>query len=275
MTDNTDNAFVDVGPNSVNGLALEVPWENMRMSASMESYLKGYNDPRMPEYFDPADDDGEFHGMRNGLTPAQLSVAVINGPGGAVNLSNLNKDRWNDDKATTTPLNVMYAAESYFLRAEGALKGWNMGGTAAELYETGITTSLDQWGITDNTVIQDYINGTSNPAALTDYMGSPAVASIPVKFSADPASQLEQIITQKWLALYPDGIEAWSELRRTGFPKIYPLIQSDNPDVPIGSMIQRVPFQSYEYSTNQQAVQSAIQLLGGPDKANTPVWWNK
>jgi hypothetical protein len=245
------------------------------MSAGMESYLKGYNDPRLPEYFDPADQDGEFHGMRNGLSPTQISSAVTNGPGGAVNLSNLNKDRWNDVTASTTPLNVMYAAESFFLRAEGALNGWNMAGNAKDLYEKGIAISMEQWGITNNTTIQDYIQSTAKPVAPGDFLHSPPAADIPVKFATDAATQLEQIITQKWLSLYPDGIEAWSEHRRTGFPRLYPVVQIDNPDIPAGQMIRRLPFQSFEYSTNRQAVQAAIPLLNGPDKVSTRVWWNK
>src|SRR5688500_19852014 len=43
-----------------------------------------------------------------------------------------------------TPANVMAASEAYFLRAEGALRGWTMGGTPQELYEAGITNSRSE-----------------------------------------------------------------------------------------------------------------------------------
>ncbi len=272
MTTNDDNAFVAVGPNSINGLAAEAPWENMRMTSSMISYLKGYNDPRMAEFYSPADDDGQFHGERNGMNTTQVAAAVTKN---GTNLSNINVGRWTDATQTTTPLNVMYAAESYFLLAEAALNGWNVGATPQELYEKGITISMQQWGITDNTAIQAYIASTTTPIPPNDYLHSPAVASIPVKFAADAATQRQQILTQKWLALFPDGIEAWAELRRTGFPKLYPVVQSDNPDVPASDIIRRFTFQSDEYNTNNAAVQNAIKLLGGPDKASTHVWWNK
>lgn len=274
MTSNDDNAFVAVGPNSVNGLAQEAPWQNMRMSATMESYLKGYNDPRLQQYYSPAEEDGQYHGMRNGLTPSQISLAVTNGSSGADNLSNINTNRWNDDKQATTPLNVMYAAESYFLRSEGALNGWNMGGTPQELYEKGVTISMQQWGITDNIAIQDYIQSTAQPVAPGDYLNSPAVANVPVKFDADPAIQRQQILTQLWISLYPDGIEAWSEIRRTGYPKLYPVVNSGNVDITPPNIIRRIPFLNFEYQTNGQAVNNAIPLLNGPDKANTSVWWN-
>jgi hypothetical protein len=279
MLTNNDNAFVDVtsNPNSSNGLCDEAPWQNMRMSATMESYLKGYNDPRMQQYFSPADLDGQYHGLRNGLAPADVtSATIVGGPfDGAVNLSNINLVRWNPNTDGVTKLNVIYSAESYFLRAEGALNGWNMGGNAIDFYNQGITLSLQQWGITDNTAIQNYMNGTTTPAPLSDYLNSPAVANIPVKFATDPATQRQQILTQKWLALFPDGIEAWAEVRRTGFPVLYPVVHSDNPDVPTTDIIRRFTFVEYEYETNGKATQAAISLLSGPDKASTHVWWNK
>ena len=169
----------------------------------------------------------------------------------------------------------MYSAEAYFLRAEGAVNGWSMDGTAKDLYEDGIKTSMQQWGITDNTEIDNYINGTSKPIALNDFLNSPAVANIPVAFAADAATQRQQIATQKWIALFPDGIEGWAELRRTGYPKLYPVANSDNPDVPKDSIMSRFTFLNYEYQTNGKAVQqTGIPLLNGPDKASTHVWWD-
>jgi hypothetical protein len=273
MTGNGDNAYVAVTANSPNGLSQLSPWEDMRMSSSMESYLKGYSDPRMGVYFSPAVNDSQYHSVRNGLSAAQLAVADPGNTGN--NLSNIGPSWLNDVAGTAVPLTVMYSAEAYFLRAEGALNGWNMGGTAQTLYEQGITTSLQQWGVTDNTAIQNYIKGTGVPVALNDFLNSPAVANVPVKFAASAADQREQILTQKWLALFPDGIEAWAEERRTGFPKLYPVANSDNPDVNPADLISRFTFVDYEYQTNGKAVQAALPLLNGPDKASTKVWWNK
>ena len=272
MTSNDDNAFMDVSTASPNGLNLMSPWEGFRMSAAMESYLKGFNDPRMTEYWSPSESDGQYHSLRNGMTSAQLTANEKNKLASTSNIGS----RWSVDAANTNRHTVMYAAEAYFLRAEGALNGWNMGGTAQELYEQGIATSLSQWGIADNTVIQNYISGTGTPVALDDYFSSPAVADIPVAFSSDPEVAREQVLTQKWIALFPDGIEAWAEVRRTGFPKLYPVINSDNPDVSTDDIIRRFTFLNYEYQTNGKAVEATgIPLLGGPDKASTRVWWNK
>ena len=67
----------------------------------------------------------------------------------------------------------MVTAESYFNRAEGALLGWNMGGTAQQMYEAGITNSFAQWGITNATTVQNYINSTNTPIAPGDELTLP------------------------------------------------------------------------------------------------------
>ncbi|WP_290795969.1 SusD/RagB family nutrient-binding outer membrane lipoprotein [Flavihumibacter sp. UBA7668] len=270
LTSIEDNALMDVGPSSPNGLNLMSPWGGFRMSASMESFFKGYDDPRMGEYYSPAEGTGEYNGVRNGLSVAQLAASPKNQ---GTNLSNVGP-RFDVTKANENKLTVMYAAEAYFLRAEGALNGWNMGGTPKDLYEDGIATSMRQWGVTAESAISAYTQGSSTPADLNDFLNSPAVSDIPVLFSTDPEIQREQVGTQKWIALYPDGIEAWAELRRTGYPRLYPLANSDNPDLPVPQIIRRFPYIESEYLTNFTAVQNAVSMLNGPDKPNTRVWWN-
>lgn len=269
MTGTDDDAMMDVNAVNPHPLNLMSGWNYFRMSATMDSYLSGYNDPRMREYYRPADADEDFHGLRNGITAAQIAdpkndLAALSDVG----------PRFTPDKAAETKAFVMYASEAYFLRAEGALNGWDMNGTAQELYENGIRTSMSQWGISDEQAIEAYIEGNSLPVAPDDFMSSPPVSDIPVAFAADAETQRQQILTQKWIALYPDGIEAWAELRRTGYPEIYPVLNSDNADVPAGEMIRRIPFLDYEKEKNGEAVENAIELLSGPDKANTRLWWD-
>src|SRR5690606_35320805 len=78
MTEVDDNALMDVGPSSPNGLNLISAWGVFRMSASMESFFKGYGDPRMAVYFSPAENTGEYAGVRNGLSVAQLAGSPKN-----------------------------------------------------------------------------------------------------------------------------------------------------------------------------------------------------
>lgn len=269
LTDFTEDAYLAVSTNNVNQLAYISGWNEFRMSAAMESLLVGYDDPRLSRYFQPAVLTGEYKGVRNGMVPAEQML-----PQNDYDHSSNVAVRLMPESMGITPMSVMYSAEAYFLRAEGALNGWNMGGTAKELYEQGIAMSLRTNEINNAEVINDYINGTSLPIAPGGYFSTPALTDIPVRFASDPEKQREQILTQKWLALFPDGYEAWAEVRRSGYPKLYALIHSDNPDVPANTMIRRIPFVNYDRDRNGPAVTAAEALLDGPDNAATPLWWD-
>jgi hypothetical protein len=269
LTDLSDDAYLTVSGTNYNGYNRQSGWNEFRMSSTMESLLMGYVDPRLSKWWQPAVNTGLYKGVRNGMNVAEI-VAPANIPdntsGPSVNLL--------PENMTVTPVTVMYTAEAYFLRAEGALNGWAMGGTPLEFYEKGIEMSLRTWGITDATLINNYINSTNVPMAPGGYFNTPALTDIPVKFSATPAKQREQILTQKWLALFPEGHEAWAEVRRTGYPKLYPLIHSDNPALPVGNLIRRIPFLNYDRDRNGPAIDAAEKLLGGPDNAGTRLWWD-
>ena len=89
--------------------------------------------------------------------------------------------------------------------------------------------------------------------------------------------QREQIATQKWLAMFPDGHEAWADYRRSRALKLYPVANSDNPDITntATQWIRRIPFLESEKQNNKVEVDKAVQLLNGPDKVTTPLWWDK
>src|ERR1019366_5867546 len=198
-----------------------------------------------------------YRGVRCGMTPAQ-QVIPQNSYDNNSNVSlYLQPENMN-----TTPQTVMFSPEAYFASAEGALNGWDMGGTAEAFYEKGIERSMNTWGITDPTVISAYINGTSLPIALNDYYNPPALTDIPVKFSADPQKEREQIGTQKWIAEFPQPHETWAEMRRSGYPKTYPLLNSDNPNVSVTEMIPRYLYPIAEHDNNLAGYQTAVQELG-------------
>jgi len=270
MAATTDDAYMTTNAQRVNPLGRIASWNEFRMSSTMESILVGYNDPRLSSLFAPASTDGKYRGVRNGMLPSEQVLPANS----YLNASNVN-DRYTTLKMTSEPLPVMRSGEAYLLRAEGALNGWNMGGTASEFYAKGIEMSIRANGITDAAVINTYIDSDNIPMAPGGHFNTPALTNIPVKFSTNPAVQREQIGTQKWLALFPDGHEAWAEVRRSGYPKRYPVVHSDNPDVPTGH-IRRIVFLTYDSDLNGPAVTAAVPLLGaGGDKSSTPLWWDK
>jgi len=266
-----------------NGLTV-MDWNEFRMSSTMESVLKGYNDPRIAEYFTKAAGTNDYDGLRNGLPAGDMALPLNS----AANNSNKGP-RWDKSLNGTmeTPSNVMATAEAWFLRAEGVLLGWNMGGGTAETYyNRGIKESMKQWGITDDAAITAYQNSNATPIAPGDAQGSPAVSTAPIKYRAAGTleEQREQITIQKWISLFPEGVEAWADIRRSRAFKLYPVVQSDNTDlptaaninVPTNNWIRRIPFITDEKVTNGKEVDAAVPLLGaGGDKISTPLWWDK
>ncbi|MBL7699103.1 MAG: SusD/RagB family nutrient-binding outer membrane lipoprotein [Chitinophagaceae bacterium] len=269
MVDLADDAYLKSDGINYNGYLRQSGWNEFRMSQTMESLLVGYDDPRLSKFWQPSVNTGEYKGVRNGMNVAEI-VAAENEPDNTSGPS----DYLLPENMSTTPSTVMYTAEAYFLRAEGALNGWEMGADAQELYETGIEMSLRTWGITDAGAINTYINSTNLPMAPGGMFNTPALTDIPVKFETDPERRREQILTQKWIALFPEGHEAWAEIRRSGYPKLYPILHNDNSALSQGEFIRRIPFLNYDRDRNGPAVEAAVDLLGGPDNIGTPLWWD-
>jgi hypothetical protein len=279
MEMNSDNASLvttDYSPNPINTIT---NWGEFRMSAAMESILKGYMDPRMPVYFSPAlegDSDGDgipYEGLRNGQSIIAISANQNS------NYSNLGPTFLPSALKDNNAIKVIRCAESYFLRAEGALVGWDMGMTAQDAYEEGIRMSMKEWTAANDSIIDAYISSKNIPASVGDEHNTPPLTDIPVAylFDGNHDDQLEQIITQKWLALYPDGWEAWAELRRTKYPTLYDRLYSDNVDVGIADIMARIVYVTSEFNTNKNAVDDAITSpeIDGADKGSTKVWWDK
>ena len=240
-------------------------WGDMRMGASLESYLTGYGDPRATVYFS-ATSDGKTHGVYPGLKISNQSDYTD--ATSAMNVSSGDAMQW------------MSAAESYFLRAEAKLR-WDLGASSVkDLYENGVRASFQERSVSgaDQYLADDY----SQPADFTDMSGNgrdaSAVSTVTVAWNDGDAFErkLERIITQKYLAIFPDGQEAWSEYRRTGYPALFTVdTNASNGTVSTTLQIRRLRFPASEYSNNAACVQAAVRLLGGSDNAGTKLWWDK
>jgi hypothetical protein len=105
---------------------------------------------------------------------------------------------------------------------------------------------------------------------------APSTITIAWDDEADFETNLERVITQKWIAMYPDGCEGWAEFRRTGYPRMFP-VKLNYSDGAVSSELQirRLPYPGTEYNTNRAAVTAAAQLLGGPDNCGTRLWWDQ
>ena len=177
----------------------------------------------------------------------------------------------------------MLASEVAFLKAEGALIGWNMGGSAKDFYHKGIELSFEERGLTAGAAAEYYTDNTKTPANFVDCSLGSATNSYNMSVSITPTwgdsaseeQNLERIITQKWIALYPNGQEAWSEFRRTGYPRIIPIVDNrSNGVINTNTQVRRMTFPRSEYSNNLAQVQAAATLLGGDDTGATRLWWD-
>jgi len=252
-------------------------WNDTRMHASMESFLKGYNDPRLAKRWLPAKDDhpavkDQYKGLRTGI--------YIDGKGRYENYSQL--------QIQGNRTQVMVASEAWFLKAEAALRGWANAGDAKTNYEMGVRRSFEKDGLTDAEANAYLADASSMAAPYTDPKaqtpgqndipaGSPYLSTITIKWEESDTNdkKLERIVTQKWLAIFPDGDEAWAEYRRTGYPKLFPVVKNDsNGVIDSNTGVRRIPFAQTEYDTNRAAVEAAITLLGGPDNGGTRLWWD-
>lgn len=254
-------------------------WADTRMNASLQSYMTGYNDPRISKYMEPVPVDkqttgfaGKYIGIRTGAAGIEKDKYQV--------LSSLNTGGSTPSFTASTAPILMTAAEVYFLRAEGALRGWaNVGGTAKSLYEKGVETSFAQWGVSGlSAYLQDSKSKASayvDPFNAANNAESPSNLTIQWNDAASNEEKLERIITQKWLAIFPEGQEAWSEFRRTGYPKLFPVVVNNSAGlIDTKIQIRRLPFPQNEYNTNAAEVQNAISLLGGADHGGTRLWWD-
>ena len=248
----------------------------LKMGATIYSYLKGYDDPRMAKYFTKSTPYGQpldFYAVRSGLNNTTQAADY--------------KDYSVPTVVQTTPTYWLRASEVQFLLAEAALMNWYTGDTAENLYKKGIEMSFTENGLT-TAQAQAYYNASGVPVKYVDPRDSnynvDAKSTINKKWSTVTSAEehLEQIITQKYLANYPNGFESWSEWKRTGYPRMFTAaynlsnVGAQNIDVTGKDFgVRRFPFPQSEFELNAENVTAAKSLLGGPDNSATNVWWDK
>ena len=118
---------------------------------------------------------------------------------------------------------------------------------------------------------------TTDPAGLNSHEST--ISDITIKWdeNADLEKKQERIITQKWIANWMLGNEAWADYRRTGYPKLIPATTEGNLSGGIVNSnrgVRRMPYPLEEYTSNTENVQNAVnQYLKGIDNMSVDVWW--
>lgn len=286
-----------------NELWLMFAWGDCGFNANLVTLMSGLNDPRQPLYM--AKNQGEFttsDGKKVEKGSGYYGIRFASGlPGKPNDWGNLSGwvDGSNSKGIYAAPLPIFKQAESYFLLAEAALRGWTSGDVKS-LYEEGIRTSMANelaykgkyadiseyaTGAVDN-----YINGTSTQIDFVDpfdpKLNTPAVNKLSVKWdnSASNEDKLARIMTQKYIALFPLSTEAWAEQRRTGYPVLFPAyVNESNGAVTTEEGVRRQIYSSNAGDTNAEGLKTGIELLNkenssktghSGDQGGTRVWWD-
>lgn len=214
------------------------------MSKTLVDYMQSIQDPRLSLYARPATSDGVIRGKVYGLGAFGSDYTLYSYPGVR-------------PYSPTFPGILMLKAEVDFALAEAAARGIATGSTAAQHYEDGIRASMSFWQVPDTANIDAYI------------------ARVPY----DQADWRNCIGTQKWLALYMQGLQSWFERTRLKFKKpggadlfVAPstnLDQSVTEGVPY-----RLTYPITEGNINRDNYNKASDAIGGNTKG-TKLWWNE
>lgn len=270
-------------------------WNDVRVNASFISMLASLQHPYM-EYM-LAKNSNEIINQITGevMEPETAIVGVRAGlrmEGSQQYFSNMRVaySQFTGHNFEFMPLYLIKQAEMDFLRAEGALRGWNMGGSAQEFYERGIRNAdcgekVDKEEPWYDELVDDYMQvAEAVPYTYVDPMDHAnnieSVTKIGVKWNDadDRETKLEKIITQKYIALFPYSYEAWTEMRRTGYPKIFPVLNptlGNDGELPNGELIRRMRLPNGDTEAGLVDIQtSGLDALGGPDLFSTRVFWD-
>lgn len=266
---NEDNATIISGTNPL--WVMAGAYADTRAAADLTTHLNGYNDPRAQRYFKPvakgSANTGKIAGMRVGITIPSHSWAT----------ENFSLPAAGEFDRTM----ILCAAEMAFAKAEAAgYHGWTLptGESAEELYKKGVRLSFEQWSAGN---AESYLaDDTSHPAPYTDDTNNSAAAQSSITIRWDEAAsretKLERIMTQKWIALYPLGLEGWAEKRRTGYPRFFVVPNNRSSENGLQTRgASRIPFAPSEIETNAENYNKAVsEFLGGVDGYGVRLWWD-
>jgi hypothetical protein len=245
---------------------------NFRISKTFIDLLRNNNDPRLEiipvqsyNVVAPGDTVNIDHvttyngtanpaaqlGLPNGLEPNDL-VSM----GKSINRFSIVRSELIKPDA---PNILVSHAQTLFLQAEAVERGW-ISGDAEALFRAGVQSAIDQLRLTapaslfNDAVISDYAqNDISYPAAGT------------------LEEKLEAINTQYYIASFLDGIESFSNWRRSGYPTLTPVNFAGN--VTNGTIPRRLRYPANEYGLNAVNLEAALTRQG-PDTFTTRVWWD-
>jgi len=312
LSDETDNALLpkDVDISQWSSAAYGDVWHNFggqgskwNVSRPVIDYLREYDDPRLskyaqtapggtitldrgnlgvPEYFDKyvsfvTDmlDSSDVNYEYNVITPDSVVEIVMpentNYVGQPVRLSldfypfakneffSYPAEIITNPKGSSEifPEIVMSTADAYFMRATAAALGVTSE-DAQTLYQEGIRYAMKLWDVSD--------------AEIEAYLANSEMATL----GGTQEEQIRKITIQRWLASLTDGFEAWTIVRKWGYPESLAEGVDDNEIYSYGDLggtyPQRMRYGNAVYDNNQTNAEAANSKQG-EDIQGTKLWW--
>lgn len=240
MSSNEDRArfgYIADPPNnnpvSQNLNSLFTSRQDFLVASTIVEAMKALDDPRMPAYFTQV--GGAYKGGQYGMPNTYADFSKVNPALVEPTFEGLLIDN----------------AEVQFLLAEAVERGF-IAGDAETFYNQGIRASIYYWGGTE--------------AQANAYLGQEAVA-----YTTAPGTWKQKIGTQKWIALFNRGWDAWIEWRRLDYPQLTP---PSGEGVPVGLQIPvRIIYPINEQTLNPSNRSDAASKIGG-DAATTRLFWD-
>ena len=244
-----------------------------KAGATIVTYMNSYNDPRRASYF-TAGSDGKYYGVRMGA---------------AVDSNYPKSTLWSRVNCTNAdPLKWMSGAEADVLKAEFFLRQGDAAAAKAA-YEAGVKRSFALAGASG---ADAYLRGTDGVGSYTDpvtggnsYGNNLTDVAVSWDSQSETEGHLEQILTQKYIAMFPEGMEAWAEFRRTGYPRVIPTATNNSGGlIDTQKQIRRLVYPTSEYTANNANVKEGVSLLvteakdaasEKADNGGTKVWWDR
>jgi hypothetical protein len=244
-------------------------FDEFRLSKTLGDVLISYNDPRLAVFARPtqasvAAGAPVIQGVPNGLEDTQ----ALSFNGGPQNISRVGytfaclvcNDAGQAPPAANASRGLMMTySELQFILAEAREKNLISTGVAETYYTNGIQANIDYY---KSIVPNDYGINLDLPV---DYFTQSGVV-----YAGTTTEKLTKIATQKWIALFFNGLEAWYDWRRSGLPALTPGASNLNNNlIPV-----RFIYPLSEQSLNGPNRSDAVARQGA-DNLNTNVWWDK
>ncbi|MDC3238870.1 SusD/RagB family nutrient-binding outer membrane lipoprotein [Flavobacteriaceae bacterium] len=279
ITTNADNLMLSLYGEPFHEVTICFSWNDTRMSASMESILGGYDDPRASKYWAPVADASLVADH-----PSFPYKGILNGAFLASKALHLPYSTISEDFKSSSDRKLIDASEVHLILAEANLRGWSTPLSAEAHYQEGVKQSFAYWGAGG---VDAYLaNNTDTPFDYDDVVETGDVNDFVSRITATVAwneagtneEKLEKIITQKWIAAYTNSIEAWVDHRRTGYPKLpYNYKNDSNSDfgvIAADDFMKRMVFPVPEKTNNPSGYSDAVSKLGGADEIGTRLYWD-